>query len=94
MFHVSQLKKHLHTHDVPSAYLPLVGPDVKIKTEPLAVLETRSLPRNGALVTQWLVDWENLKPEEVTWEDASFMKQVFPDFFASTIKSWFPNPDT
>ena len=94
VFHVSQLKKHLGTHAIPSADLPLVGPDGKIKTEPLAVLETRSLPRNGVLVTQWLVEWENLKPDEATWEDVNFMKQVFPAFFASTIKSWFPNKHT
>lgn len=95
VFHVSHLKKHLGIHAIPSPDLPLVGPDGKIKTEPLSVLETRALPRNGVLVTQWLVvEWENLKPEEATWEDANFMKQVFPAFFASTLKSWFPNRDT
>ena len=36
------------------------------------------------------MEWENLKPEEATWEDANFMKRVFPDFFSSTIKAWFP----
>uniref|UniRef100_A0A8R7V1T5 Tf2-1-like SH3-like domain-containing protein n=1 Tax=Triticum urartu TaxID=4572 RepID=A0A8R7V1T5_TRIUA len=94
VFHVSQLKKHLGTHAIPSKELPLVDSHGRIKTEPLAVLETRSLPRNGVLVTQWLIDWENLKPEEATWEDANFIKQVFPEFFASTLKSWFPEKYT
>uniref|UniRef100_A0A8R7UU67 Tf2-1-like SH3-like domain-containing protein n=1 Tax=Triticum urartu TaxID=4572 RepID=A0A8R7UU67_TRIUA len=94
VFHVSQLKKHLGSHAIPSPDLPLVGTDGKIKTKPLDVLETRSLPWNGVLVTQWLVEWENLKPEDATWDDANFMKQVFPAFFANTIKSWFPDRNT
>ncbi|XBH77409.1 hypothetical protein VPH35_103898 [Triticum aestivum] len=94
VFHVSQLKKHLGSHAIPSPDLPLVGTDGKIKTNPLDVLETRSLPWNGVLVTQWLVEWENLKPEDATWDDANFMKQVFPAFFANTIKSWFPDRNT
>jgi hypothetical protein len=76
VFHVSQLKKHLGSHVVACADLPLVTPEGKIKTEPTAVLETRSLPRNGVLVTQWLVEWENLTPEEATREDANLIKKV------------------
>ncbi|XP_073363084.1 uncharacterized protein [Aegilops tauschii subsp. strangulata] len=86
VFHASQLKKHLGAHAIPSKGLPLVDCTGKIKTEPLAVFETRSLPHNGILVTEWLINWENLKPEEVTWEDANFIKQTFPDFFESYLK--------
>jgi hypothetical protein len=94
VFHVSQLKKHLGSHAVPEQGLPLVGDDGKIRTEPLQVLETRSLPRNKILVTQWLVEWQNLPVTDASWEDANFIKRVFPAFYSSTIKSWFPNSDT
>lgn len=94
VFHVSQLKKHLGSHAVPCADLPLVTPEAKIKTEPTAVLETRSLPRNDVLVTQWLVEWENLTPEEATWKDANLIKKVFPAFFKNTIQAWFPEKNT
>lgn len=94
VFHVSQLKKHLGTHAVPEEGLPLIGQDGKIKTEPIQVLQTRSLPRNKVLVTQWLVEWANLASEDSSWEDANFIKTVFPEFYSATLKSWFPNGTT
>lgn len=94
VFHVSQLKAHKGTHAVPAQELPLIGADGRIRTEPVHVLETRSLPRNGVLVTQWLIQWANLPPEEPSWEDANFIKRVFPVFFKSTIQSWFPDSNT
>jgi hypothetical protein len=93
VFHVSQLKKHVGKNAVPQPGLPLVGDNGKIKTEPLKVLETRSLPRNKVLVTQWLIEWQNLAPEDTSWEDADFIKKIFPAFYSATIKSWFP-PNT
>jgi hypothetical protein len=89
VFHVSQLKKHLGTRVVPQLGLPLVSVDGKIHTAPLQVLETRSLPRNGVLVTQWFIEWENLAPADASWEDANFIKKVFPAFYSTTVKSWF-----
>ena len=94
VFHVSQLKRHCGSNAVPSADLPLVGKDGKIKTEPMQVLETRALPRNKMLVTQWLIQWVNLPPESVSWEDADFIKATCPEFYSNTIRSWFPNFET
>lgn len=34
-----------------------------------------------------------MSPDEATWEDADFIKVTFPEFFNSTIRSWFPTPD-
>jgi hypothetical protein len=73
VFHVSQLKGHKGSHAIPDQELPLVGLDGKIKTEPLTVIETRSLPRSAVLVPQWLIQWANLTPEETSWEDANFI---------------------
>jgi hypothetical protein len=94
VFHVSQLKKHLGKHVVPEPGLPLITPDGRIKTKPLQVMETRSLPRNNVLVTQWLVQWANLSPADASWEDAHFIKTIFPDFYSNTIQAWFPNKNT
>lgn len=57
------------------------------------VLDTRALPRPPHLVTQWLVQWLNMSPEDATWEDADFIKFTFPEFFNQTIRSWFPQND-
>jgi transposase InsO family protein len=89
VFHVSQLKKHLGPMAVPCADLPLIGPDGRVRTKPSWVLETRQIPRNNVAVVQWLVQWENLPPEDASWEDADFMKKVFPAFFKQTVDRWF-----
>jgi hypothetical protein len=94
VFHVSQLKKHLGDNVIPEPGLPLITLDGRIKMEPYQVLQTRSLPRNGVLVTQWLVQWTNLPPDDASWEDAHFIKTIFPAFYVSTIKGWFRDKHT
>jgi hypothetical protein len=93
VFHVSQLKKHLGPKAIPVPDLPLVDAQGNIKVQPVLVLETRAVPRHPVLVTQWLVQWLNLSPEEATWEDANFIQTTFPEFYAATIRSWFPPKD-
>ena len=88
VFHVSQLKKHLGPTVVPSADLPLIDDQGKIHTSPEAVLKVRQIPRNNVAVVQWLIQWVNLTPEQATWEDADFIKGVFPEFFKSTVQGW------
>lgn len=84
VFHVNQLKKHLGPAAVPNPSLPLLTPEGKIKTYPLAVLERRQVPRFACAydvaVPQWLVHWENLSLDEATWEDAKFIQATFPNF--------------
>ena len=88
-FHVSQLKKHLGPTAVPCADLPLVSRDGRIKTEPSCVLETRQIPLNNLPVVQWLIQWENLPPDDASWEDANFIKKTFPAFFKKMVDGWF-----
>jgi ribosomal protein L21E len=88
VFHVSQLKIHLGAKAVPSPDLPLLLADGTVKTGPALVLQVRQIPRNNVVVVQWLTQWENLSPEEATWEDADFIKEAFPDFFRATIQAW------
>lgn len=80
VFHVSQLKKHVGRQAIPLPNLPLVGADGTVKTEPLAVLARRVIPRQNEPVVQWLIHWENLTPEDATWEDATFIQATFPHF--------------
>jgi hypothetical protein len=84
VFHVNQLKRHLGKNAVPNPQLPLVTPDGKIKVAPLAVLARRQVPRNAGSYQvaepQWLIHWENLTPDEATWEDAKFIQATFPSF--------------
>jgi transposase InsO family protein len=88
VFHVSQLKKHLGPKAVPSPDLPLINPDGTIKTAPALVLQVRQIPRNNLPVVQWFIQWDNLSPEEASWEDADFIKHTFPDFFRTTTEGW------
>jgi hypothetical protein len=94
VFHVSQLKKHLGANVIPEPGIPLITADGRIKMAPAKVLQTRSLPRNGVLVTQWLVEWANLPATDASWDDANFIKTIFPDFYTDTIKGWFPDTNT
>lgn len=66
VFHVSQLKKHLGSHAVPIPRLPLIGEDGEVKTEPVAVLDQRVIPRRNEPVAQWLIQWLSLGPEDAT----------------------------
>ena len=88
MFHVSQLKRHIGPTVVPAPGLPLVDASGKIKVAPIMVLETRAVPRPPKLVTQWVVQWLDMSPEEATWEDADFIKYTFPEFFSTTTRAW------
>jgi hypothetical protein len=84
---VSQLKVHLGAKAVPSPDLPLVHDDGTVKQGPALVLQVRQIPRNNVAVVQWLTQWENLSPEEATWEDTDFIKETFPDFFGASLAS-------
>lgn len=62
------------------ANLPAAGPDGQIKTEPVAILQRRMVPRRCVAVTQWLVLWQNLSPADATWEDATVIQGMYLDF--------------
>jgi hypothetical protein len=90
VFHVSQLKKHLGAKAIPQDNLPLVTDDGYIKTDPMQVLDTRALPRNDDIVTQWNVQWQNLSEDQATWEDKLFVKATFPKFYNKILQEWWP----
>lgn len=80
VFHVSQLKKHIGPQVIPTPNLPLIDQNGNIKVAPMEILERRLIPRNNEPVVQWLIQWTNLPPSLATWEDANFIRKVFPSF--------------
>jgi hypothetical protein len=51
-----------------------------MKVAPVAILQRRVIPRNNEPVVQWLIHWENMLETEATWEDAAFIRKIFPAF--------------
>ncbi|PHU24978.1 hypothetical protein BC332_03310 [Capsicum chinense] len=80
VFHVSLLKKRIGPDVTPLQQLSLVGTDGKILVRPLAILQRRMVKGNNVVAVKVLIQWENLAPEEATWEDWTFIKAQFPDF--------------
>uniref|UniRef100_A0A0A9AK86 Integrase catalytic domain-containing protein n=1 Tax=Arundo donax TaxID=35708 RepID=A0A0A9AK86_ARUDO len=80
VFHVSQLKRHLGPQAVTTSELPLIDEKGNIKVAPVSILERGVIPRNNEPVVQWLIQWMNLPESEATWEDAEFIRVVFPGF--------------
>jgi hypothetical protein len=80
VFHISQLKGHVGKSAIPLPHVPMVTPDGKIKTAPLAILDHRLIQRKKVPVKQLLIHWESLGPEDATWEDLSFIRSTFPQF--------------
>jgi hypothetical protein len=68
-----------------------VTPDRYVKIEPIAILETRALPRKDEIITQWKVQWQNLTPDQATWEDKLFIKATFPSFYHKILQEWWPS---
>ncbi|GMI70636.1 hypothetical protein HRI_000732900 [Hibiscus trionum] len=73
IFHVSLLKKKIG----PTVRTSLVPPDVhddgQLKVYPLQSLDKRMVKRNNVAVTQLLIQWANMGPENATWEDFSVL---------------------
>ncbi|KAE8728969.1 hypothetical protein F3Y22_tig00004035pilonHSYRG00004 [Hibiscus syriacus] len=80
VFHVSLLKKKIGSNMLTSLDPPEVGDDGQLKIYPAIVLDKRSVKRQNRPVTQLLIQWSNLSPENATWEDYSALKSQFPDF--------------
>lgn len=75
---MSQLKKHIGTIHSPSPSLPVLDTDGSILVIPAAVLNTRTISRNGASVPQLLIRWTNASSEDATWEDTAYIAHHFP----------------
>jgi Chromo (CHRromatin Organisation MOdifier) domain len=77
VFHVSQLKERISAGAVVSPRLPN---QVRLKSEPVAVLDRRIIKRGNNPVAQFLIRWSHLPDSDATWENYLVIKQQFPEF--------------
>ena len=79
MFHVSLLKRAIG-----EATAEPVLPEALLEAEapylPEAVLQRRTLPRDGEQISQVLIKWGGLPMEEATWMDEGDVRGQFPYF--------------
>ncbi|GMI75415.1 hypothetical protein HRI_001210800 [Hibiscus trionum] len=80
IFHVRLLKKKIGDKAFTSQDPLEMTDDGQLKVYPALVLDKRMVKRNNIVVTQLLVQWSNLAPEEATWEDYQVLKSQFLDF--------------
>ena len=78
VFYVSLLKKAMGESTTATVELPPIDDEGVIMLQPESIVDTRWLKRGGKLIEQSLVRWNKLPLEEVTWEDATLIRQNFP----------------
>ncbi|GAU13119.1 hypothetical protein TSUD_174190 [Trifolium subterraneum] len=80
IFHVSLLKKAVGNYSVQGT-LPSGMDDVETELHyPEEVMGSRVTMREGSLIPQSLIKWQNRSIEDVTWEDNEVLRGQFPDF--------------
>ena len=77
MFRVLQLKPKVgHLIDVVHD-LPKLNEDTTLLVQPLRVLDYHVVKKNRKKVPEALVQWENIAPEEATWESTKYLAYQF-----------------
>jgi translation initiation factor IF-1 len=71
VFHVSQLKPFKGDSQDQYLPLPLTMSDTGPLTQPIAVLQARTILRGAQKIHQVLVQWDQYSRSEATWEDVS-----------------------
>jgi len=80
VFHVSCLKKVIGRTNVPAQALPTFDDQRTLQVSPYRILDQRQVRKRGRTITQILVQWTNLPPEDATWEEAHSIQERFPNF--------------
>ena len=75
VFHVSWLKKVISDKIPVQTILPKINEEGKNILELETILERRIKRLQNQTIIEYLVKWNNLPVEEVTWEDEFFMKK-------------------
>jgi len=79
VFHVSQLKKRIGPVCTVQSKLPIMGPEGKLKVEPVLLLDRRIVKKRNQVVAEVLVQWANMAEEEATWENYEELIKQFPN---------------
>ncbi|XP_058010209.1 uncharacterized protein LOC131183460 [Hevea brasiliensis] len=80
VFHVSLLKHKLGVDRVVQSALPSLDSQGQFSVKPLAVLDTRSLIKDGRAAQQVPIQWNLLSVQDATCEDKDFILHQFQDF--------------
>jgi hypothetical protein len=80
LLHVSQLKKHFSRGNNVSPILPIASSTGQLKIYPLQILDRRSIKRDNSAISQLLIRWVNLPPEDSSWEDYDIIALHYPQF--------------
>ncbi|XP_061365167.1 uncharacterized protein LOC133308548 [Gastrolobium bilobum] len=78
-FHVSLLKPFFGKAEVSYEPLPVSSMDNKPIQQPVAVLATRQTKARGRFITECLVQWSSIVPEDASWVELRELKQVYPE---------------
>ena len=78
VFHVSCLKKVLGTNIKGQTILPELDNEGSIFLEPEAVLNKRTRQLRSRSITEVLIQWHGMQPEDATWEPLLQIQRQFP----------------
>ena len=76
VFHVSKLKPFHNQAETPTLEFPPAAFNNQPKLQPLAVLDWRTSVESDAV--EALVQWQDLYPEDTTWEDLETSMKDYP----------------
>jgi ribosomal protein L21E len=77
IFHVSQLKRKVGPVTQVHSNLPVMGPEGRLKVEPLAILNRHLVKKNNQAVVEVLIHWANMASEDATWESYEQLLKQF-----------------
>ena len=78
-FHVSSLKRVVGQKVTVQTELPELDEEGKLQLEPEAILERRTRQLRHRNITEYLIKWQRLPPEDATWEGEDIFQQ-YPNF--------------
>ena len=78
VFHVSYLKKFIASNIRVQIVLPEIDNEGSIILESEAILNKRTHNLHSHSITEVLIQWHNMQPEDAIWEPLLQIQQHFP----------------
>lgn len=79
-FHVSLLKKKVGFTYTVTSTLPRLESKGQFLVYPVAIVQRMMVKKKNKAVAQWLIQWFNTIPDDVSWEDATVIHEQYPEF--------------
>ena len=77
VFHVSCLKKVIGTNTRAQTVLPELDKEGSIIFKPTTILNRSTLQLRSRSITEVLIQWHDMQPEDATWEPLLQIQQQF-----------------